>query len=74
MVAVALAAAGQAADRGQKEINPPLATDIYVQLVIVGEGWSQQVLLKNLAAEVWGLIAASVTAWVTLQKVQGRKA
>lgn len=37
--------------QNRKEIRPGLLTDAYVPLVIVGEGWSQQIIVQNLDEE-----------------------
>jgi hypothetical protein len=35
----------------QKELRPDLLTDAYVPLVIIGEGWSQQIIIQNVDDE-----------------------
>lgn len=46
-----LFASSLSGDDQKRAISPELLTDAYVPLVIVGEGWSQQIAIQNLDSE-----------------------
>ena len=50
LIAALIAVAAHAAEPN-KPIRPDLLTDAYVPLVIIGEGWSQQIVIQNVDEE-----------------------